>query len=677
MSKARQTGADLTGVVRELREQLSSIDAEAARYRRLADNASDLLVEVDESGRLLFVSANCSRVIGRPAEVLAGKTPDESGLRSWLHPDDTESLRHAFHAVSASPEDAKFQCRVLHGDGSWHWLECSAKRYCPQDGGTHLIVIARNVTERIEAEQRLRQSEERFRVLAETTHDYVSEVDEKGRAVYVSPNSVQVLGYTPEEMLGTTAFDYMHEDDYERATSMFLDASKELGPLKSQVFRFRHRDGSTRWVEGSGVTYRTTDGELRFVTISRDVTESRAAEAERVRLEQRMQQAQKLESLGVLAGGIAHDFNNLLTPILGDASLALADLASDSPLRSRMERIVTAAQRAAVLTRQMLAYAGTESLHAETLDLTRVVREMAQLIESAATRKAVLEYDLADELPPIQGDSAQISQVAMNLVSNASEALGDGTGRITVRTGHLEVDRAMLSHAFPAGDLHEGTYAYLEVTDTGEGMDARTRARVFDPFFSTRFTGRGLGLAAVLGILRAHRGAVEVDSAPGLGTRVRALFPRWDGTSWNGISSTPSDGSWRGSGLVLVVDDDEAVRALASDTLERAGFDVLVAADGARAVEIFEERGADIRAVLLDRTMPGVGGEETFERIRGIRPEVPVVLVSGYSERSASERFVGKGLAGFLQKPFLPSMLVGAIREALGQSSETPLDAPS
>ena len=176
---------------------------------------------------------------------------------------------------------------------------------------------------------------------------------------------------------------------------------------------------------------------------------------------------------------------------------------------------------------------------------------------------------------------------------------------------------------------------------------------------------------------RAHRGGVEVDSAPGLGTRVRALFPRWDGTSWNGIPSAPSDGTWQGSGLLLVVDDDEAVRALASDTLERAGFEVLAAADGARAVEIFQERGADILAVLLDRTMPGVGGEETFERIRGIRPDVPVVLVSGYNERNASERFVGKGLAGFLQKPFLPSMLVSTIREALERSPQTPLDTPS
>ncbi len=663
MSKPRSSGPD--GGIRELREQLSRISAEAARYRRLAENASDLLVEVDESGRLLFVSANCVDVIGRPAEEIVARTADESGLRTWLHPDDVENLRKTFRQSADSSHNGKFQCRVLHPNGSWRWLECSAKRHLLEDGGMRLVVIARDVTERIEAEQRLRHSEERFRVLAETTHEMVTELDSRGRALYVSPNSKEVIGYTPEEMVGKVLFEFLDEDDYERGVAGFVDLSKSLGVVKAETYRVRHRDGSLRWIEGGGVNYQTADGEMRLVTVSRDVTKERAARAERLHLEQRMQQAQKLESLGVLAGGIAHDFNNLLTPILGEASLALMDLPDDSPLRERMERIVGATQRTAELTRQMLAYAGTESIHTEPLDLTRILREMSKLIESAATRKAVLEYDLTHDLPLIEADAAQLSQVAMNLVSNASDALGEGTGRITVRTGSLEADRALLSQAFPDDDLPEGTYVYLEVSDTGRGMDPSTRARVFDPFFSTKFTGRGLGLAAVLGIVQTHRAAIEIDSAPGLGTRVRILFPQCENPALREVPFAAEEDRWLGTGSVLVVDDDEGVRALAADTLERAGFRVLSVSDGASAVEVFRANADSIRAVLLDRTMPGMGGEETFERIAQIRPEVAIVLVSGYSQDRASKSFNARRLAGFLHKPFLPSTLVRVIREAL------------
>jgi PAS domain S-box-containing protein len=527
------------------------------------------------------------------------------------------------------------------------------------------VVIARDVTERIEAEQRLRHSEERFRVLAETTHEMVTELDSKGRALYVSANSKELLGYAAEELLGKVLFEFLDEADYERGVASFVDLSKSPGVVKNQTYRVRHRDGSLLWIEGGGVNYRTADGEMRLVTVSRDVTQARAAEAERQRLEQRMQQAQKLESLGVLAGGIAHDFNNLLTPILGEASLALMDLPDDSPMRERMERIVRATQRTAQLTRQMLAYAGTESLQVEPLDVTLILREMSKLIESAATRKAVLEYDLSHDLPLIEADAAQLSQVALNLVSNASDSLGEGTGRITLRTGALKADRALLTRAFAHNDLPEGTYVYLEVSDTGCGMDPSTRARVFDPFFSTKFTGRGLGLAAVLGIVRAHRGAIEIDSAPGLGTRVRILFPRCETPALRGIPSAAADDPWRGSGNVLVVDDDEGVRDLADDTLTRAGFRVLSASDGASAVEIFRAHADSIRAVLLDRTMPGMGGEETFERITEIRPDVAIVLVSGYSQKRASNSFDSQRLAGFLHKPFLPSTLVRVLREAL------------
>jgi signal transduction histidine kinase len=418
-------------------------------------------------------------------------------------------------------------------------------------------------------------------------------------------------------------------------------------------------------IEFGGVNYKTADGEIRMVMVARDVTETRRLQEERQELEQRMQQIQKLEGLGVLTGGIAHDFNNLLTPILGDASLALMELPPESPVRARLEKIKKASQRAAALTNQMLAYSGTESLQVEVLDLSRIVREMTQLVESAATRKAILEYDLADDLHAVEGDTAQLSQVLMNLITNASEALGEGTGRIAIRTGTVEADRAYLSRVFPSDDLREATYVYLEVADTGCGIDAETRQRIFDPFFSTKFTGRGLGLAAVLGIVRGHGGAIEIDSELGRGARFRALFPACERPPAPLSPKPPPAGEWRGSGTLLVADDEEDVLDFAVETLERAGLTVLRATNGSEAVETFRRHADEIGAVFLDRSMPLKSGGEAFEEIRRIRPDARIVLVSGYSEASVRERFAGRDLAGFLHKPYPPAALLRKAREAL------------
>jgi nitrogen-specific signal transduction histidine kinase/CheY-like chemotaxis protein len=406
-----------------------------------------------------------------------------------------------------------------------------------------------------------------------------------------------------------------------------------------------------------------------------DITDRVEAEQSRREIEERMQQAQKLEGLGVMAGGIAHDFNNLLTPILGDTSLALLDLPPDSPVRARLQKVQKAAHRAAALTHQMLTYAGEESLHVEVLNLSRLVQEMAQLLETAASREAILVYDLASALPPIEGDAARVSQIVMNLITNASEAL-EGEGRITLRTGVAELDAADLGRMVLGSELAAGRYAFVEVADTGCGMDPEIRARIFDPFFTTKFTGRGLGLAAVIGIVRAHQGAVELESEPGRGTRFRVYFPAANRILAQREAPARAAEPWQAGGTLLVVDDEEGVRELARDTLERAGFRVLCAKDGREALEIFEKNADEIRLVLLDRTMPTTSGEETFEGIRALRPGARVILVSGYSRERASERFRGKGLDGFLEKPFLPATLLERVREVLERKPPAPSPGP-
>jgi PAS domain S-box-containing protein len=661
-------GTRTLGVARDVTavaEAHEALDASEQRYRALAENAHDLISEVDAGGRILFMSPNCEAVLGHRPEELLGRRVQDNPVLDTVHPDSKALILGQFWPEIAAGRASRLEWCFRHPDGSWRWLESTGRHYETGAGEWRSVLISRDVTERVRAAQELRRSEERYRVLVETAGYVVSESDIEGRLLYASPNLVDLCGYTPEELIGTTPVPLVHPEDVERTTNLFLQGLETGKPTHTEPYRFRHKNGGWRWMDGVSILYERADGERIRLGMTRDITDRVEAEQRRRELEERMQQAQKLEGLGVMAGGIAHDFNNLLTPILGDTSLALLDLPPESPVRARLQKVQKAAHRAAALTHQMLTYAGEESLHVEVLNLSRLVQEMAQLLETAASRESVLVYDLASALPPIEGDAARVSQIVMNLITNASEAL-EGEGRITLRTGVEELEAPALARMILGSELPAGRYVFVEVADTGCGMDAETRARIFDPFFTTKFTGRGLGLAAVLGIVRAHQGAIDLESEPGRGTRFRVYFP----VAASRILAHPTPPAraperWRASGTLLVIDDEEGVRDLARDTLERAGFRVYCARDGREALEIFERHVDEIRLVLLDRTMPTTSGEETFEGIRRLRPRARVILVSGYSRRRASERFRGKGLDGFLEKPFLPATLLERVREVL------------
>jgi PAS domain S-box-containing protein len=398
----------------------------------------------------------------------------------------------------------------------------------------------------------------------------------------------------------------------------------------------------------------------------RDITERVRADEERRRLESQMQHVQKLESLGVLAGGIAHDFNNLLVGMLGHAGLALTELPPDSEARDRITQIQTTAQRAAELTNQMLAYSGKGRFVLQSADLSDIVGEMSHLLRTAVAKNAAIVLELDPDLPAFDGDPAQIRQVIMNLITNASDAIGAAPGTITLQTGRMRVTRAYVADAWIGGDLPEGEYVFAEVQDTGCGMDAATLGRIFDPFFSTKFTGRGLGLAAVLGIVRGHHGAIKIASEPGRGTTFRVLLPATHRPATPVVLPVkPALTSAKGA-RVLVVDDEPGVRTIARESLKRAGFEVVTANDGAEAVDLLAaDRKFD--AVLLDMTMPRMNGVEAFRRIKELQPALPVVLTSGYSAQDAAGQFGSDGIAGFIQKPFMPSALGAAMLEALSQ----------
>jgi signal transduction histidine kinase/CheY-like chemotaxis protein len=398
-----------------------------------------------------------------------------------------------------------------------------------------------------------------------------------------------------------------------------------------------------------------------------EMAERQRAEEDRRKLEARVQYAQKFESLGVLAGGIAHDFNNLLAVILGNTELALGELPKHSAVRRRIEDVQGAAVRAAGLTRQMMAYSGQGLTITEELSLNALIEEVAHPPQGSIAGQVSLQLRLAEDLPPIQGDSGQIRQVLTSLIANASEAIGDRSGTITVRTGLLHA--AGNSDAAPHwDDAQLGDCVALEVSDTGCGMAPDVQRKIFDPFYTTKFTGRGLGLAAVLGIVRGHHGDIKVHSEVGKGTTVKILFPVGSRDAPARAESARLAQAWHNQGMFLVVDDEELVRSLVKMRLEREGFSVLVAGDGEVGVQLFRQHSDQIVGVLLDLVMPRMNGDEALRQMRRIRPDVRVIVASGYAEKEAVDRLVDGGLTGFLQKPFRLDRLMEEVRQVVGSS---------
>lgn len=395
-------------------------------------------------------------------------------------------------------------------------------------------------------------------------------------------------------------------------------------------------------------------------------------QAERLKLESSMLQAQKLESLGVLAGGIAHDFNNILTTIIGYADLALLDLAPESPIIENLRHIEQAAIRAADLARQMLAYSGKGKFIVESLSLNRLLEEMLHMLQVSISKQAVFRINLHEHLPQVEADATQIRQIIMNLVINASEAIGEKSGVISISTGCIDCDRSYLKDIWMDEKLREGLYVYLEVADTGCGMDRETIAKMFDPFFTTKFTGRGLGLSAVMGIVLAHQGGLKVYSELGKGTTIKVLLPASNRPAELFNAGESSNGNWMGSGKVLLVDDEEWVRGIGAEMLKVLGFaPVLTACDGRDALRVYGEN-PDISLVVLDLTMPHMDGEQFYRELRQLYPRVKVIMSSGYGEQEIAHRFVGKGLAGFIQKPYKLSDFRSVIKNAMNTELRMP-----
>ena len=511
----------------------------------------------------------------------------------------------------------------------------------------------------IAAAQALKESQEHYRRISEDSPAYISTFLPDGTMTYVNPALARGMGRSSADLVGKSFFDFLLPE-YQALVRQNLDELSRDNPTETHEQAQFGLGGSIVWQQWTNRAMFDDQGRIVEIQgVGQDITDRKRAEEERARLEQQMLHAQKMESLGVLAGGVAHDFNNILMAIIGNVDLSLMKIPEDAPVVGNLRNIEKAAARAADLAKQMLAYSGKGRFLVEPIDLNRVVEEIEHILVASISKNASLTLNLCKPLPAVEADVNQMRQTLTNLVMNASEALGDQSGGITISTGCMECDRDDLNRVLLGEHLAEGHYVFVEVADTGIGMEKEVLDRIFDPFFTTKFTGRGLGLAAVHGIVRGHKGGIRTCSEPGKGSSIQVLLPA-SGEPIEVHTPESDQDDWQGEGKILLVDDEDAVREIGSELLRALGFTPLSADDGLEALALFREH-PDLRAVILDLTMPRMDGEQCFRELRLLDPDVKVIMSSGFSEQDVIQKFDGKGLTGFIQKPYK----LGALKDIL------------
>ncbi len=643
-------GVDIT----ELHQALASLERSEERFRQLFATSPDALALATlDQGRFVDVNRAFCRMTGYSRDEAMGRTSVKMNL--WENPEDRDRILRQLLGEDGQP--GGIQMRFRRKDGSLGWGQMTMSRLS-LDGVEHVLTATRDLSDLFETQRRLARSEQRLSLALEAAGAGLWDADLKTKRTFLSARYYTMLGYEPNdpELKTETWPDRLHPEDRDQAmVQRKLLVSGKVDSL-NQEFRLRCKDGSYRHFLSRGrVVEREANGRTRRMAgITIDITD-------RKQLEARMLQLQKLESLAVVAGGVAHDFNNLLMGILGNAELALEDSGPRDPVRESLEQIRAQGRRAAELTGQMLSYAGKGRAMRGPVDLSAMLEELDALVRSSLGPGTTLELDLASGLTRVEADRGQMEQVVFNLVANAVEAMAGG-GVVRLSTGEMVCEEAYLRECFAYEGQPPGRYVYLQVADQGPGVDPAIADRVFDPFFTTKFAGRGLGLSAVLGIVRAHKGALRLESRPGEGACVRVLLPARAQSPARPVPlSLPADGQVELAGSVLVVDDEAQVRQVTSRMLGRWGLNVVPATGGREALEIFRTRHRDLDLVLLDLTMPDMAGEEVYAAMAEIDPGVPVVVASGYGAEELARRFPGGEAEHALQKPFRPAELLAAI----------------
>ena len=588
----------------------------------------------------------------------------------------TVFILHPIHALNQlaarlTGGDLAARSGVAVGVGELHDLALTIDRMAE--------TLEKRETDRQRAADELSKSEEKYREIFELSPEAIVLLDADGRILDVNDRMQEWLGYDRADILGKGLLEANVVAAECRPTMMNALRKRLAGEaVPPYELQFLTGDGKTRTGRVIGTPLLENGAVVGDLVMISDITEAKVAEQRMLALEKSAQQAGKLESLRVMAAGIAHDFNNLLQAIIGNAELAEQTLPPTAAPQAELREIQRAAVRATRLTHQMLDYAGSGTIHTEPLRVSSFIAARRDTFTAVVNPGVHLNLILAPELPAIKANQAQIEQAVLNLVLNASEAIGDGhRGTVTITTGRQEVDEVYLHDAVLGEGRSQGEYVFIEVADSGCGMPETVRPRLFEPFFSTKFTGRGLGLASVLGITRGHRGIIKVRTQPGSGSSFRLLFPAVaDAPGANTSAATPRETTVLLAGgvtaavptampLVLVVDDEDGLCVMAKQILERAGFRVLTAGSGRAAIELIQSHGAQIGLVILDHTMPGMDGTETCQALRRLRPDVRVVISSGFSEEQVRIQGNGDGISGFLQKPYTVETLLSTVRKYL------------
>ena len=502
----------------------------------------------------------------------------------------------------------------------------------------------------------------------ENTTDLIAIATTTGEVVYMNSAGRSVLGISKQqELKGKLISDFHPDAENKRIKSTLLPSAIKHGSWSGETL-YLHSDGTEVPMSTVLICLYDDKGKPeRFAVTARDLTQEKTMQG-------KLEHTQRLESLGVLAGGIAHDFNNILTAVMGNAALASKRLEDQHPAKENLYRIMTASDKAAILCKQMLAYSGKGKFVIKPINMTKFVTEMIELLEVSISKNVIIRYELAENISCVDADVAQIQQVIMNLITNANESIEEKSGVITIITSEFFADQTYLDATYATDALQAGLYVTLEVSDTGCGMSPDIVKKIFDPFFTTKFTGRGLGMSAVMGIIRGHHGAIKLYTELGKGSTFKILLPASNKTEQTNPTNEPNVNTWSPTGKALVIDDDESIRDTASAMLRDIGFTtVLTAENGLIGVEVYQEYHQDIQMVLLDMTMPKLGGEATFRELRRINPSVTVILSSGYNEQEATQRFTGKGLSGFIQKPYLPDKLIEIVHDVC-QNNEKQTD---
>ncbi|MFA4985205.1 MAG: PAS domain S-box protein [Candidatus Brocadiia bacterium] len=656
------------GIVRDITERKhheENLRLAKEYTESIIENANILIVGFDMAGRVTMFNKEAEQVTGYRRDEVIGTDWFEKFSPRDRYPEQWERFRRFSEQGILPPPgiDAKVLCR----SGEERILSWRNTPMYEQGKLAGIIRFGSDITDLVKAEQDLVSSEHFLATIFDGIQDGISVLDERFNILRANTTIARWFpGKAP--LVGKKCYDVFY-DRQDPCDSCPVTRAFESCRPQIDTITVKKGVGETRWLELHSFPLHREGQAAEVVQYFRDVSDRVKSEEQKKKMEAQIQQAAKLESLGVLAGGIAHDFNNLLTSILGNAELALMQMSETSAGRDRILDLKEASLRAADLTKQMLAYSGKGRFVVIPINMNDLISEMLKLLQLSVSKNVLLKLNMAANLPPVDADVTQMRQVFMNLIINASEAIGSKSGVISISTGVQNIDTEYLESAYINENLPPGDYVYIELADNGCGMSPTTLDRIFDPFFTTKFTGRGLGLAAVLGIVRGHRGSIKVYSEVGKGTTFKLLFPRSTSMASLKLATGEAADPWQGTGTILVIDDEEGVRGVAGMILRGCGFTVLTAPDGREGVELFRERADEITAVLLDLTMPHLGGEDAFSELRRIKQDVPVILTSGYNELDATNRFVGKGLAGFVQKPFKLRELVAAFKKALSNEA--------